>query len=187
MKMVFMSSRLRLLAITAAAVVLPLTGCTNGGGPVAAGGGPTVITSAYPFQFIAERVAGPDATVANLTAPGAEPHDLELTPKQVGSLSDAGLVIYEKGFQPAVDEAVTQSGAKNVLDTTTVVPLENLGTADEHAEGEEHAEGHDHGAATGLDPHVWLDPSKMATIAGAVADKLAAVDPDHAADVPRQR
>ena len=196
MKMVFMVNRTRALVIAVAATLTPLVaGCANAGPAGGADGGLTVVTSAYPFQFVAERVAGSNATVTNLTAPGAEPHDLELTPRQVGSLSDAGLVVYERGFQPAVDEAVEQSGAGTVLDTTTVVPLEKLGTGDdhehegaegaehegEHAEGEEHAGEHDHGAAGGLDPHVWLDPTKLATIATAVADRLAAVDPDHAA------
>ena len=44
--------------------------------------------------------------LSTLTQPGAEPHDLELTPRQVASLTTANLVIYEKGFQPDVDEAV---------------------------------------------------------------------------------
>ena len=57
-------------------------------------------------------------------------------------------------------------------------------SGEEHAhEGEEHAEEeHDHG---GLDPHVWLDPTQMATITGAVRDQLSALDPDHAAHLRR--
>ncbi len=196
MKMVFMTNTRRFLLGTAAlgaTLLVPLAGCASGTQPTA-GEGPRIVTSAYPFQFVAERVAGTDGTVTNLTAPGAEPHDLELTPKQVGSLSDADLVVYEKGFQPAVDEAVSQSGAGNVLDTTSVVPLEPLTESGEHGgehagEGTEEPTGetgddheHDHGAEGGLDPHVWLDPTKLATIATAVADKLATVDPEHAAE-----
>ena len=49
-------------------------------------------------SFVAQRVAGDHATVASLTQPGAEPHDLELTPRQVASLTTASLVIYEKGL-----------------------------------------------------------------------------------------
>ena len=71
----------------------------------------------YPLQFVAQRVAGDRVTVASLTEPGAEPHDLELTPRQVASLTTASLVIYEKGFQPAVDEAVVQSDNPEVIDT----------------------------------------------------------------------
>ncbi|HEY9289755.1 MAG TPA: metal ABC transporter substrate-binding protein [Microlunatus sp.] len=134
-----------------------------------------IVASFYPFQFVAERVAGSHASVENLTKPGAEPHDLELTPKQVGSITDADLVLYEQHFQAAVDEAVEQSGNKNVLDTSTVVPLEDHGPL---GEGDDH----DHAGDANLDPHVWLDPNNMIKISNAVADKLAAVDPGHAAD-----
>ena len=72
----------------------------------------TIVAAFYPLQFVAQRVAGDHATVTSLTQPGAEPHDLELTPRQVASLTTASLVIYQKGFQPAVDEAVVQSGTR---------------------------------------------------------------------------
>ena len=118
--------------------------------------------------------------MTSLTAPGAEPHDLELTPKQVASVSEASLVIYEKSFQAAVDEAVAQSGNPNVLDTATVVPLVPLA---QPAGGDDHtaADGEDH-ESSGLDPHVWLDPNNMITITDAVRDHLVALDPAHAAD-----
>ena len=126
-----------------------------------------VVAAFYPFQFIAERVAGDRASVTSLTEPGAEPHDVELKPSQVASLAEANLVVYEKSFQAAVDEAVTQSGNPNVIDTATVVPLKPLADSDDR----------DH-----LDPHVWLDPTNMILITAAVRDKLAAVDPGHAGD-----
>ncbi len=59
----------------------------------------------YPFQFVAERVGGDQVAVTNLTSPGSEPHDLELTPQQVASLSTDDLVIFQSGFQPAVDDS----------------------------------------------------------------------------------
>ncbi len=147
------------------------------------------MTAFYPLQFVAERVAGDHGAVTSLTQPGAEPHDVELTPRQVASVTDADAVVYIKGFQPAVDEAVAQSGNEHVLDTTSVVPLQT--EAEEHAhdhaetpppktQRDEHAEeGHDHG---GLDPHVWLNPLNMVTITDAVVAQLSGIDPDHAAD-----
>jgi len=192
MKMIVMILRRPLPALVVAAALLLTAACGSGTTSPGAGGQPVqleVVTAFYPFQFVTERVAGPHARVASLTQPGAEPHDLELTPRQVGSLSTADLVVYEKSFQPAVDEAVAQSGAADVLDTATVVPLQPLGDAGheheegaaaEPAEGEHTADdGHDHGD---LDPHVWLDPTNLATIATAVADRLAALDTAHAAD-----
>ncbi len=140
-----------------------------------------IVTAFYPFQFVAERVAGDHAVVSSLTTPGAEPHDLELTPRQVASVTTADLVVYEKSFQAAVDEAVAQSGNANVLDTATVVPLVPL----EEGEGHDHAATAEHegdGGESGLDPHVWLDPKNMVEITNAVAARLATIDPDNATD-----
>ncbi|MET1004341.1 MAG: metal ABC transporter substrate-binding protein [Propionibacteriaceae bacterium] len=177
-----MNRRLRSVGVAAAASMsLLLASCGTGASePSAAGNGPAqlqIVASFYPFQYIAEQVAGDHAVVTNLTQPGAEPHDLELTPKQVGRIGEADLVIYEKSFQAAVDEAVEQSGNEHVFDTTTAVPLRDLGTQDEeHAdEGPGHSDRY-------LDPHVWLDPVNVATLATALAEKLSAQDPEHATD-----
>jgi zinc transport system substrate-binding protein len=184
MKMVLMLVRRWLGALACLQLLAAATGCTNAGSASSAGteqGQLAIVTAFYPLQFIAQRVAGDHATVANLTQPGAEPHDLELTPRQVASLTTAGLVIYEKGFQPAVDEAVLQSENREVIDTTTIVPLRPLAASDDdlgHGEGA----GHDHPA---LDPHVWLDPTSVSRIAAAVEERLVTVDPDHAVDYRR--
>lgn len=191
MKMIVMSVHLRPFAAALAVSALLLTGCGGKAGDAGSAAGPAgqleVVTAFYPFQYVAERVAGTHATVTSLTSPGAEPHDLELTPRQVGSLGSADLVVYEKTFQPAVDEAVAQSGASNVLDVATVVPLQPVAAGtDSHAHDGTKAgteQGHDHAAAeSGLDPHLWLDPTNLATIAAAIAERLSTADPTHAAD-----
>lgn len=179
MKMVFMTVFARLVGSMIGILAVLLASACAAVGPQSAGArsnGLQIVTAFYPFQFVAERVAGPRATVTSLTKPGAEPHDLELTPRQVASVSEADLVIYEKSFQSAVDEAVAQSGNKNVLNTATVVPLEDHGPLGDE---EDH---HDHAGRTNLDPHVWLDPVHMITIARAVNHKLDAIDPAHRSD-----
>ncbi len=55
-----------------------------------------MVAAFYPYAYVVERVAGDHADVVNLTAPGLEPHDLELTPRQVADLSEADLVVYER-------------------------------------------------------------------------------------------
>lgn len=142
----------------------------------ASGADVTAVASFYPLQFVTEEVGGAHVAVSNLTAPGAEPHDLELAPRQMADITDADLVVYLDGFQPAVDDAVAQQAPETSLDTASVTTLDV--SADPHADHAEEAD-HDHGA---LDPHMWLDPTKLNEIAGAVADRLAKADPDHAAD-----
>jgi zinc transport system substrate-binding protein len=131
----------------------------------------------YPYAFVAERVGGDDVTVTNLTSPGGEPHDLELSPQQVAQLQEADLILFARGFQPAVDEAVEQSAPEQGFDVLSAVELRE-GTHEEH-EGEEHE------GETG-DPHVWLDPTRLATIAGAVADQLTEIAPERAAEFERR-
>ena len=125
-----------------------------------------VVAAFYPLQFVAERVGGDAVKVTNLAKPGVEPHDLELEPKQLAGIADADLALYLKGFQPAVDEAIEAEAKESSFDVASVQPL------NEAPEGEEE----------GKDPHVWLDPTRLATIAGKVAERLAAVDKDHADD-----
>ncbi|GHF34904.1 zinc ABC transporter substrate-binding protein [Streptomyces mashuensis] len=143
-----------------------------------------VIASFYPMEFLAQQIGGEHVAVTGLTKPGTEPHDLELTPKQTGSLADAGAIVYLKGLQPAVDEAVEQSGNKHVADAASFTHLERHGTeVDGH---DEH--GHDHGAESsdehgnGRDPHIWLDPVRYAQAAKGVSKVLAGADPEHRAD-----
>ncbi len=143
-----------------------LAGCSAAGGGDGSGSQPQVVAAFYPYAYVAERVAGDHATVTNLTAPGLEPHDLELTPRQVVDISGADLLVYEKGFQPAVDEAVDQSADGTTLDVTDVVPLQDTGVpAEEDLSG---------------DPHLWQDPTLLLPITEEVRDDLITLDPDNA-------
>src|SRR6476469_6390708 len=111
--MIVMSRRLAVLLV--AALALPaLAGCSALGGERS--GRTRVVTSFYPLQYVAQRIAGTDADVVNLTQPGKEPHDLELTIQQTAELVDADVVVYERGFQASVDDAVDQSGPKHAVD-----------------------------------------------------------------------
>ena len=115
---------LALGAVALGCTVLLAAACGTAGEPSSTQPGQLkVVTAFYPLQFVAERVAGQHGAVSSLTQPGAEPHDVELTPRQVASVTDADAVVYIEGFQPAVDEAVAQSGNEHVLDTTGEVPV----------------------------------------------------------------
>ena len=140
-----------------------------------------VVASFYPLAWVTERVAGDDWTVTNLTTPGREPHDLELSISATVDLAEAALVVYLDGFQPAVDDAVGTNAAGATLDAADAIELRPIADhGDEGHTDEKHAEddGHDHGD---LDPHFWLDPLLMADLTEAVAEELADLDPENAA------
>ena len=84
----------------------------------------TVVASHYPVQFLAEQVGGDLVDVQTLTAPGAEPHDLELSPQQVAEVQEATAVFYIADFQPSVDEAVAEASGTTV-DLSEGLPLRN--------------------------------------------------------------
>jgi zinc transport system substrate-binding protein len=140
------------LGAAGVAAVLTLVGC---GTSPAAGESDAVevAVAAYPFAYVAERVGGDRVEVVSLAAPGAEPHDAELTPRQVAALGEADVVVHLPAFQPAVDAAVEQD-----VDPAAVLEVE-VGTGDQ------------------ADPHVWLDPTRLDALAGELADRLADVDP----------
>lgn len=171
------------LAILSTAALLA-SGCSafseGGGESSGSSGGPTVAAAFYPLAWLTERVAaGTDTEVELLTSPGSEPHDLELDVAKTAEVADADLVVYEAGFQPAVDDTVAQNAQGATLDVAglaDLVPVEE--SAEQHEEHEEdHEDEHDHG---GLDPHFWQDPVRVADVADAVAGELASLDEDNA-------
>jgi len=129
-----------LLALLVIACVLAGAGCSN---PQEHDPQRTVVASFYPLAWATARVTGHGATVVNLTPPGVEPHDIELTPSDVAQISDAELVVYVgSGFQPAVEDAVASRAASS-LDV-----LDDAG-----------------------DPHVWLDPLAFAGTVERIASR----------------
>jgi zinc transport system substrate-binding protein len=131
----------RVLALLGAlAGCAAFAGCAGSGG----GSGPTVVAAFYPLAWAAEEIAGERYRVVDLTPPGAEPHDVELSPRDVEAIRDAELVVYAGGgFQPAVEDAVGDRDGPS-LDVSG---------------GER-------------DPHVWLDPVRFAATARALGEAL---------------
>ena len=166
------------LAATLVAGALTLTGCaafSEDGGASRPTGAVDAVAAFYPLQYLTQRVAGERTTVANLTRPGGEPHDLEIPPRETARIVDADVVVFERGFQPAVDDAIEQNATGTEVDAAEVVDLEPADHGGHDAAGDH--EGHDH---SDLDPHFWLDPLRMAKLADAVAEALGGADPDHA-------
>jgi zinc transport system substrate-binding protein len=153
-----------------------LAGCDSGPGtptsantPGAAGGPVSAVASFYPIEYLARRIGGEHVQVFNPVPPGAEPHDLELTPRSIERIQKSRVFLYlGEGFQPAVDRALdTIKGpdlvVRDVAEGLRLVPGVN--------EVEEEA---------GLDPHIWLDPVMAQGIAGNIAAALKEADPANA-------
>lgn len=130
----------------------------------------TVVAGFYPLYFIAETVAGRYNHVVDLTPPGVEPHEYELTVRQVADIDLANVGFYEHGVAPSIDQAMVNDSPAHALDVTSVVPLASpvAGSGVEHTSDDK-------------DPHFWQDPTLMARATTAFAATMAQADPAHAA------
>jgi zinc transport system substrate-binding protein len=136
---------MRVILILAMAAAVSACGSGSGGSST---GKTTVVAAFYPLAYAAEQIGSNSVDVTNLTPPGAEPHDVELSVRDVEKVRSAGIVLYlDEGFQPALERAV--DGA----DGEKVDLLESVELRDR-------------------DPHVWLDPRLYEKIATRIGEVL---------------
>lgn len=144
------------LACAALAISVVAAACGGGGrdsgGSADGGTRVQVVASFHPLAELARRVGGDEVTVTDLTPPGTEPHDLELSPRQLDRLADADVVLHAgPAFQPAVASAAERLDGR-VVDV--------LAALDPQSDGDD------------VDPHFWLDPKRMRAAAEVVAEAL---------------
>jgi zinc transport system substrate-binding protein len=201
---------MRTVLIPTVLLALLLAACGGddaGAGLGAADGRVSVVASFYPLAEVAQRVGGDRVEVVNLTPGGAEPHDLELSPRDVERLEDADLVVVlGRDFQPAVERVAEgrreptlvaldalDVGEGRVAEDDHGHDADDADDADDDGHGHEDdghdddvEDGHDddvedgHDDSDGLDPHVWLDPTLMASLTEEITTALADIDPDGA-------
>jgi zinc transport system substrate-binding protein len=162
-----------LLLVAGASLVAATGGCAAAG---SSDGRVSVVASIYPLAYVAERIGGDHVDVRTLTQPGQEPHDLELSIARTAEVADADLLLYGKGFQPAVDDAVDTTAQGEVVEALDVL---------QH--GPDAIEGPDPVKVIEDDPHFWLDPHALATVAVAVEKQLEHLDPQHAKEYEQGR
>lgn len=177
----------RLLGLPVAAIAIAMvSACGSTGVSGADDGKVTVAAAFYPLEYAVSQIGGDHVTVQALTKPGAEPHDLELNPRQVGDVAKADLVVYESGFQPAVDDAVKGEASDTAFDVSPAARLDLAATEDSHDHAGESGQEHsDTGGSTSVagakDPHFWLDPMRYADVGDAIAAELGKRDAANAA------
>lgn len=168
------AQRRPLLLLSITVFALALSACGPAGATPTAGGGETdsldALASFYPLQFVAQTVGGDAVDVGSVTPPGAEPHNLELSPAMVSNLAEASAVVFASGFQPAVDEAIAQTSPEHAIDVAGVADLQT-------ADGASVSDASGHSSA---DPHFWLDPQRLAAVAEQVKTTFSEIDPANA-------
>ena len=125
--------------------------------------GVTVIVTTTIIGDIATQIVGSNGTVEILVPTGADPHEFQPSAQQVASIQSADLVVanglrLEEGL-----EDILKTGAEdgaNVLELA--IHLDPMPFGSE--------------AGSPLDPHIWLDPVRVAGAGRLIAVELARVD-----------
>ena len=177
------------LAGAAALGLTTLTACSSAD----AGDGRTAASSTW-WRRSTRCSSSPSASAATtshvttLTKPGVEPHDLEITPRQTAQLSEAELVVYLKGLQPAVDRAIGAGRARARRRRRLVHhpggPRHGGGTATATAARHGHEDERRPRATRATPPPIRTSGStrcSYAQVAEGVGKALEKADPDHAA------
>ena len=131
--------------------------------------------------MLARVVGGPQVKVTELAPPDRDAHLLQAKPSMLRALRDAQLVVavgaeLEIGWLPAAIHGAANAailpGRPGYFEAAAQVPLLDAGQAADRAQGDVHPAGN---------PHVNLDPLRMATVAKALAERLAQLDAANAA------
>lgn len=155
-----------LLAVLAAA--LGTLGCdrapaggTGPAEPVAASRTPVVVATTTMIADLARTLGGDAVTVIGIMKTGEDPHVYDVRPNDARVIASADLVLTNGLHLEATLAHVIEHNARgNVIALAESVTFNLIGTADPTK------------AAGAPDPHVWMDPTIWADIAGVAGDAL---------------
>jgi zinc transport system substrate-binding protein len=130
-----------------------------------------------PVAYLVERVGGRHVHVEVLLQAGKDPHIFEPTPRQVIALSRASL-FFRVGMpfeDRLVEHIVGGRAGFTVVNTAAGIAARAADSEGDDAHGD-----CDHEEEGQTDPHVWLSPPRLKTMAANVAAALCRADPQHA-------
>ncbi|PKP84101.1 MAG: zinc transporter [Alphaproteobacteria bacterium HGW-Alphaproteobacteria-2] len=167
--------------------------------PVAAEA-PKVATDIAPVHSLAARVMQGLGEPTLILPPGASPHGHAMRPSEAQALEGADVIFWvgpalTPWFARAVETLGADARVIEIADLPGLTRLpfregarfaahdhdENAVHGDGHSDEQENEDAHGHGEEhAGFDPHLWLDPVNAGRIALAMAEALAAADPQNA-------
>lgn len=162
--------------ILAAWVLAGLSGLAGAALPVVA-----TTTSA---EMLLREIGAETVSITTLAPPDRDVHTLQVKPSMMRALRGARLVVamgaeLEAGWLPAALGAAANPallpGSEGYFEIAAQVPLLDV----QGAAGADRARGDVHPMGN---PHVQMDPVRMAEAGAALAERLARLDPAHAAD-----
>ncbi len=133
----------------------------------------TIYVSIPPQQWLVEAIAGNLATSEILLGKGQDPHTYEPTPRQIAGLSKADLYFtIGMTFENHLSAKLAKSNSSlKIVDSSGNINRRSDDDIAHAPSSEEHAFSHND-----LDPHIWLSPINLITIARNMAESLAKTD-----------
>ncbi|HUG74757.1 MAG TPA: metal ABC transporter substrate-binding protein [Acidimicrobiia bacterium] len=175
-------------SIARIAVSLALIASACGGSPAtttdAPAGRVSVVATTTIAADLARMVVGDAGDVVSIMPSGADPHDFSPSARQLEILQEADLVMafglgLEEGLEAAL-ESVEDQGVPIVWLAPALGPLpfEPGDEVEGHEpQDEDEEDGHDHDDHDELDPHVWMDPVRVADALRIIALRLEGLVP----------
>jgi zinc/manganese transport system substrate-binding protein len=165
-----------IFALLAAVALLPLSAAAD-----------LSIFSCEPeWAALVKELAGDHAEVFAATTAQQDPHYIQARPSLIARMRRADLVVctgaeLEVGWLPVLlrrgGNPRVQPGGNGYFEAANYVPMLEVPLRLDRAEGDVHPKGN---------PHIQLDPRNIERVAPALSQRLAELDPAHAADY-RQR
>jgi ABC-type Zn uptake system ZnuABC Zn-binding protein ZnuA len=137
---------------------------------------PNVVVSIHPLFDLVRQIAGDDADVVRVLAPGASPHTFDPTPRDVARIVAADLVVMNGGLDLWLRNLVEASGARAPVLELIGLEAVRAVLAESFPDLVAREAGDAGGAVYGFNAHVWLDPLVMAAAVPELARALADAD-----------
>jgi len=140
-----------------------------------------VVATTSSMGVLATTVGGDSVKLTVLAPPDRDSHVLQARPSMMVALRNADLLVavgaeLEAGWLPAALRGAGNPkilpGGPGYFEAAAQVPLLEKGRPADRSQGDVHPAGN---------PHVYMDPARMATAAAALAERLASLDPPNAA------
>ncbi len=171
-----MKRRIGFLSLILLSIVGLLVGCGSKAVSTEEEGKWKVATSLYPFEYFIKEIGKEHVQVTNVIPLGVEPHDFELTAKDVAKLHEMDLFVYQSAGFESIEKVASLLQAEKLVDVSKGIPL--LHGEAHHHEHEEHGKtGHEE-----VDPHIWLDPQLAKKQAAHIRDALMKLDAKNSQD-----
>jgi zinc/manganese transport system substrate-binding protein len=140
---------------------------------------PTIVVTTNILGDVVRETVGDLGQVEVIMPLGSDPHDFAPSAQQAEAMENADLLVvngagFEEGMLDLI-EGVEDSGVR-VFAFADHVDLLDAGEAGDEHEGEAHSEDEHGDEEGGGDPHIWTDPSRMATAVDALGLELAGID-----------